>query len=154
MKNYQFEIEGREYDVVVESLESDQAQVRVDGTLYRVKLRSQAAQAPPDLDRGTGISSPVAEPPEGVVGPPIPKTGPAPAAGSGVIMAPMPGLITAVLVSQGEQVSAGQTLLRMEAMKMENEIPSPVDGVVQEVRVSEGAEVQENEVLVVVEASG
>jgi len=65
----------------------------------------------------------------------------------------MPGLITAVLVSQGDSVSAGQTLLRMEAMKMENEIPSPIDGIVKEVKVGEGDEVQENHVMVVVEGS-
>lgn len=66
-----------------------------------------------------------------------------------VIVAPMPGLIIEIMVEVGDRVKAGETVIRIEAMKMENDIVSPADGVVTEVRTTKGKEVRENEVLVV-----
>jgi len=62
----------------------------------------------------------------------------------------MPGLILEVLVSSGETVVAGTPVVKMEAMKMENEIPAPVNGTVKEVRVKEGDRVQTDEILLVI----
>ncbi len=67
------------------------------------------------------------------------------------IPAPMPGKVIRVLVSEGERVEAGQGLLVVEAMKMQNEIKSPRAGCVQTVRVREGQTVNAGEVLIVVE---
>ena len=61
--------------------------------------------------------------------------------------APIPGLITRVLVEPGAQVGAGQALLILEAMKMENEIRAPFDGVVSSVPVTTGQTVIRNQVL-------
>lgn len=157
MKSYKIGIGDHTYDVEVESFESDQAAVRVDGTLYNVQVQSEPAKASQPSSRARDIATEGGESRSGqpsvVAGPPEPHVAPAPSGGGGVVAAPMPGLITAVLVSQGDTVRAGQTLLRMEAMKMENEIPSPIDGIVKEVKVSEGDEVQENHVMVIVEGS-
>ena len=65
---------------------------------------------------------------------------------------PMPGKIVRVLVAEGDRVTTGQTLVIMEAMKMEHSIGAPHDGVVAEVRVAEGQQVQEGQVVVVVRA--
>ena len=65
------------------------------------------------------------------------------------ITAPMPGNILSIKVSQGEQVKAGQILLILEAMKMENEIVAPRDGVVAQIVTSKGAVVETGAVLVV-----
>jgi len=67
------------------------------------------------------------------------------------IRAPMPGKVVKRLVEAGETVSAGQGIIVIEAMKMENELRSPVDGSVKEVRVGEGQNVEAGEALVVVE---
>ena len=67
------------------------------------------------------------------------------------VTAPMPGRIDKVLVKAGEAVSAGQGLVVVEAMKMENELRSPRAGTVSDVRVSEGVSVEANAVLVVVD---
>jgi pyruvate carboxylase subunit B len=64
----------------------------------------------------------------------------------------MPGSILDVLVKVGDQVKAGDTVVKLEAMKMENDLQSPVTGVVQEVRVSKGDNVSVGEVLVTVVA--
>jgi pyruvate carboxylase subunit B len=64
-----------------------------------------------------------------------------------VLRAPMPGKISKLLVSQGELVEAGQGLIILEAMKMENELRSPAAGIVKAVRVAEGAAVEKNALL-------
>ena len=72
-------------------------------------------------------------------------------AGPKKLIAPMPGKVVRVLVAQGEQVEAGQGILVMEAMKMQNEIKSPKKGVVQKIVASEGASVNPGDVLAIVE---
>ncbi|WP_048148818.1 pyruvate/oxaloacetate carboxyltransferase [Palaeococcus ferrophilus] len=79
---------------------------------------------------------------------PTTATTPTPAAGEGVVTAPMPGKILRILVKEGEEVKTGQGLLVLEAMKMENEIPSPMDGVVKRVLVREGETVDTGRALV------
>ena len=64
-----------------------------------------------------------------------------------VLRAPMPGKISKLLVVQGELVEAGQGLVILEAMKMENELRSPAAGIVKTVRVAEGAAVEKNALL-------
>jgi biotin carboxyl carrier protein len=60
----------------------------------------------------------------------------------------MPGTILDIKVAPGESVAAGQTLLILEAMKMENEIPAPQAGIVDTVQVSRGASVNAGDLLV------
>ena len=67
------------------------------------------------------------------------------------VVAPMPGRIVRVLVRTGDAVAAGQGLVVIEAMKMENELRSAKAGRVAEVRVAEGATVEARTVLMVVE---
>jgi biotin carboxyl carrier protein len=66
------------------------------------------------------------------------------------IVAPMPGKVVRVLVSAGDEVAAGQGLLVVEAMKMQNEIRSPKQGKVERFEVQEGQAVNAGEVLCVV----
>jgi biotin carboxyl carrier protein len=63
------------------------------------------------------------------------------------LKAPMPGLVLEVSVSEGQEVSKGDALLILEAMKMENVIKSPTDGIVKSVGVSKGDTVEKNELL-------
>lgn len=67
------------------------------------------------------------------------------------LVAPMPAVVTAVLVEPGQEVKKGDILCRLEAMKMENEMASEADGVVKEVKVAPGDGVEKDRVLVVVE---
>lgn len=70
------------------------------------------------------------------------------AAGPAPLVAPMPGLIVRVAVEPGQQVKAGEGLVVMEAMKMENELRAPADGTVTRVLVQPGAAVEKGAVLV------
>jgi biotin carboxyl carrier protein len=67
------------------------------------------------------------------------------------LTAPMPGKVVRILLAAGEDVRAGQGIIVVEAMKMQNEIKSPKDGRVAELRVAEGATVSANQVLAIVE---
>ena len=69
-------------------------------------------------------------------------------AGGTPVTAPMPGNILDIKVTQGQLVAAGQTLVILEAMKMENEIQAPVDGTVAAINVTKGSTVESGAVLV------
>ncbi len=71
--------------------------------------------------------------------------------GDGALRAPMPAQVRAVQVQKGQEVQAGQTLLVLEAMKMELRIQAPFDGVVQDVRVQAGDTVARDQLLAVVQ---
>lgn len=78
--------------------------------------------------------------------PPAPKR----SSGGERITAPLPGTVLKLHTAAGNRVKAGDVLLILEAMKMENEIQSPFDGVVSEVSVKEGVSVDTGELLVVI----
>jgi len=83
--------------------------------------------------------------------PPAAKTiqAPLPQAGSGnSVVAPMPGKIIAIKVSKGQQIKVGDTVLILEAMKMEQEIKASISGTVSEVPVSENDTVKKDQPLV------
>jgi acyl-CoA carboxylase subunit alpha len=71
----------------------------------------------------------------------------------GGCFAPMPGKILAVRVQPGQSVRRGETLVILEAMKMEHDVAAPHDGVVRELRVEAGQQVDAGDVLVVLEES-
>ena len=71
--------------------------------------------------------------------------------GAGAITAPMPGLVTSVMVAIGDRVTKGQTLLTLEAMKMEQAIKSPLDGIVAELPVVTGQQISAEALLIRVE---
>ena len=73
------------------------------------------------------------------------------AAGSGTVRAEIPGLVVALQTETGRRVAAGEPLLVLEAMKMQNEITAPVDGTVTEVAVRVGQSVNAGDVLMVIE---
>jgi len=74
---------------------------------------------------------------------------PTPAVGNGEpVVAPMPGNILAIQVELGKRVKKGQTLVILEAMKMENEIVAPVDGVVTNIAISKGQTIETGAPLV------
>ena len=69
---------------------------------------------------------------------------------SGLVRSPMPGKVVKVLVREGDEVKAGQGVIVVEAMKMENELKAPRDGKVEKVSVVEGATVEANAALLTI----
>ncbi len=64
------------------------------------------------------------------------------------IKAPMPGIILSINVKEGQEVKEGETLLILEAMKMENAIGSPKDGVIKSIFIKSGETVEKGELLI------
>ncbi|MFQ5478616.1 MAG: biotin/lipoyl-containing protein [Candidatus Binatia bacterium] len=141
MPTYRVKTGGREYEVSVTD-SGRGASVTVEGKTFDVE--AVAAPPPPRSPDGSAQSSTPAQP-----APPPASLKPA-AVGSGTIVAPIPGVITTVEVSRGDKVTVGQTVVKLEAMKMENAINSTIDGEVQEVCVSEGDQVSDGQTLVII----
>ena len=73
------------------------------------------------------------------------------AGGGGPVLSPMPGTVTVVEVTEGQEVTAGQKLVVVEAMKMEHVLTAPVDGVVRELRARAGGTVAKDAALLIIE---
>lgn len=112
--------------------------ITVNGVAYDVQVEELGAGAAPAP----------------VTAAPAPKAAPAPVAapaggkGSIEVNAPMPGTIVSVEVSAGQAVKKGDTLVIIEAMKMENEIAAPQDGTVASINCTKGESVDSGKLLV------
>lgn len=118
--------------------------VTVNGTAYDVEVNEVKAAAPAAAPK----AAPAAAPAPKAAPAPAPAAAPVPA-GAETVKAPMPGKILSVAVSAGQAVKKGETLLILEAMKMQNEIAAPHDAVVSEVRVSANQTVSTGDDMVV-----
>ena len=119
--------------------------ITVNGVAYSVSVEETAAGAAP---AAVPAPAPVAAPAPAAApaAPAAPKS--AGAQGAVQVKAPMPGNILDVKVKAGASVKAGDILVILEAMKMENEILAPQDGTVAAVNVSKGDTVNSGDVLV------
>ena len=125
--------------------------VVVNGSEYKVGIEELAEDNAPQPSQAKVVPAPkVSQPKPTVTAQPKPSAAKAePAAAGGNVIAPMPGTVLQVNVSTGDKVTKGQTLLVLEAMKMENEIMAPADGVVQEVNITQGVSVNAGDTLIV-----
>ena len=97
------------------------------------------------------VAAPAAAPAEAPKAEEAPAAAPAAPTASGTrVKAPMPGSILAVKASVGQAVKAGDVLVVLEAMKMENDITAPCDGTVKEIVVTKGTTVNTDDVLVII----
>jgi biotin carboxyl carrier protein len=132
------------YNVFVDN---EYYQVEVDpiGGTRTVSQPATAAAAPTAPKPQPRAAAPAPSPV-----PPQAKAAPV-AAGAGALTSPMPGTIIKYVVSVGQAVKAGDTIVMMEAMKMESALPSPIDGKVKELSCKAGDRVKKGDVLAVIE---
>ncbi|OQX83224.1 acetyl-CoA carboxylase biotin carboxyl carrier protein subunit [candidate division KSB1 bacterium 4484_87] len=141
MKRYKYSINGSPYEVKIKKLTGDHAVVEVNGTEYDVEIIEEPRQRKtPQLVRPKAIPQKPERSPSKTQAPTRPT-------GTGSIKAPLPGLVLEVLVKEGDQVEAGKILMKMEAMKMENNIQSTRSGTVLSIKVKPGDSVLEGDVL-------
>ncbi|MBQ9478987.1 MAG: biotin/lipoyl-binding protein [Selenomonadaceae bacterium] len=124
--------------------------VTVNGTTYEVEVEEvKAAGGAPKAAAPRPAAAPAPAPKPAAA--PAPAAAPKATAGAGEhsIDAPMPGKVVKLVASEGQSVKAGEVLLILEAMKMQNEIPADADGVVKKFNVAAGQSVKAHESLVI-----
>ncbi|MBR1381104.1 MAG: biotin/lipoyl-binding protein [Paludibacteraceae bacterium] len=145
MKEFAFKINGAEYKCAVEEIEAGKTKVTVNGKVYEVE--TEAPKAAPVA------AKPAAAPaPKPAAAPAAPKAEAKPAAAPAAglqVKSPLPGSVIKVLVSEGQAVKKGDTLLTLESMKMENAIMAEADGTVKQIAVTPGQNVMQDDLLIV-----
>lgn len=136
MKTYNFTIRGNKYSVNIKSFEDNIADIEVNGTPYSVELEQEikrpktpklirperpVEKAPKEIKKGLVLSN---------------------------ISAPLPGTIFKIKVKEGDAVKKGDTVLIMEAMKMENNILAEKGGTIKKILVKEGDAVLQGDLLI------
>jgi biotin carboxyl carrier protein len=142
MKSFKFTIDGHKYDATVNELEGNLAEVTVNGSVFQVEIEREQKKAAPKVaaPKPAAAAAPAAAP--------APKAADVPAGGTKVV-SPLPGSIIKVLVTEGQAVKKGDTLLTLESMKMENAVAADVDGTVAKIAVAAGQTVMQDDLLVV-----
>lgn len=149
MKEYKLKINGNDYAVSIKNIEDTSAEVVVNGNPFTVEvegMRVQKVTKTPKLVQTVAIPSGDSHPAVATTSSPA-KT----AAGAGGIKSPLPGVILDISVREGDTVKAGQHLMLLEAMKMENNIDADRDGVVKSLKVHKGDSVLEGDLLIVID---
>lgn len=134
MKKFKFKINESEYEVAVKEVESNVAEIKVNGTPFTVYIEKQEKAGAAANRKPAGKVTPITTPTRVVVAEPI--------------KSPLPGVVVKVLVAAGAEVKRGDVLLTMESMKMENNILAEEDCVVKSVLVKPGQSVLQDDVLV------
>jgi biotin carboxyl carrier protein len=149
MKELKLEIEGKEYAVNIDEFGPHEAVITVNGKTYKVGLKDlgeqiSVANVRLNVPAASSSAAPAASSP-----PSAESSGQE--SGSAQVLAPLPGLIVNVMVKVGDQVKAGQKIMVMEAMKMENDINSGINGTVKTLNVKSGDNISEGDILAVIE---
>ena len=145
MKEFAFKINGTEYKCTVEQIAAGKTNVTVNGKVYEVETATEVAPVAKPAPLAPKAAPKAAAPTPA----PAPAAAPVPAAGGIQVKSPLPGSIIKVLVSVGQAVKKGDTLLTLESMKMENAIMAEADGTVKQIAVSAGQNVMQDDLLVV-----
>ncbi len=135
MKKFQFKINEKYYEVEL---------IKIEDTTGGYVNTSMPVQQPVTTTAPVATPTPVAQPqPEAEV-----KAAPVSGKVSGHVLSPLPGLVRGISVKPGDRIKNGDTVLILEAMKMENNIFADRDGVVLEILVNSGDPVLEGDKLI------
>ena len=151
MKTYKYKIDGAAYDVTINEVQGRHAKVVVNGIPFEVEMQGTQLTEDnlPNVDTTSAPEAPAAAPAEQ---PAASASAPsASEAGKGnPVKAPLPGVVTKILVKAGQAVKKGENILVLEAMKMENDIVATEDGTIASINVNVGDSVETNQTLVTI----
>ena len=143
MKEYKYKINGNEYAVCINEVNDTTANVTVNGEEFKVEWEKPKEEKP-IVKIQPAATKPASTPTPTVATPTV-------AAKGNAIKTPLPGVIIDVKVNVGDMVKKGDTVVVLEAMKMENNINADRDGKIIAVQVTKGDTVADGAVLVVLE---
>lgn len=146
MEKYQYRVNGKDYDVEISDRGEGVAHVFVNGKPFEVEIRNdnEPVKVKPVVTRpvAAALAAPTAAP--------APAAAPQ-AAGKGVkVTAPLPGTINEICVKVGDSVNEGDTVVVLEAMKMQNNIEAECAGNVTSILVNKGDTVMEGTALITI----
>ena len=150
MNKFEYKVQGVDYEVEIEEMEGNIAKVSVNGIPFEVELKQPInpakaitrpkVVAPAPAPAAAAPAAPVARP-----------AAPAAPAGAGSpVKAPLPGTISSVNVKVGDKVNVGDTVVVLEAMKMQNNIEAENSGTVTSILVNQGDSVMEGATLITI----
>ena len=157
MKKFKFSIDNNPFEVAVTELENGQIDVEVNGSNYIVTIDregTKAANAP--APKAAPVAAPKAAAPAAAPKAAAPAAAPAPAASGAVktVKSALPGSVTKLVMEVGQAVKKGDTVMMIEAMKMENEIKAECDGTIAKFHVAAGQSVMADDKLFDIAAAG
>lgn len=129
MEDITIKVDGKEYDVKVEETEDGKILVHCAGDVYEVETSH---------DKQASIFNRV-------------KKEKIEESGRAVVTAPLPGTIFEIKVKKGDKVKTGQSLIKLIAMKMENDITAKREGIVKEIKVKKDQSVSKDDILMIIE---
>ncbi|MDE5785197.1 MAG: biotin/lipoyl-binding protein [Duncaniella sp.] len=145
MKEYKYKINGNSYTVSIGDIDNGLATVQVNGVPYKVEFEKSEKPV-------TIVNTPrPAAAPRTETGAKVIASSKSVAGNGNQVKAPLPGVVMTVNVKVGDTVKASDTVLVLEAMKMENAIHAGYDGRVASISVNPGESVLEGAVLVTIE---
>ncbi len=133
MKKFKFKIDGSVYEVLINEIEQNIAEIEVNGTPFTVEIEKQDKVSSMNR-KAAGKVALIKTPSRSVV--------------ASAIKAPLPGNVVKILVSNGQNVKRGDVLLTMESMKMENNILAEHDGIIRHIHVQPGQSVMQDDLLI------
>ena len=138
MNKYQYKVQGVDYDVEIVDVEGNIAKVNVNGISFEVEMKRPIN--PATKPHKPKVAAPVADKPKAE----------APTGAGMKVTAPLPGTITDIKVKVGDTVKDGDTVIILEAMKMQNNIEAECSGTVTSVLVNKGDTVMEGDALITI----
>ncbi len=143
MKEYKYTIDGKEYKVAIGDIVENVAEVTVNGEQFKVEMEPEAEPEKKKVVLGQPAADSASDSDA--------TTSAANVNTANAVKAPLPGVITSIEVALGQEVSAGDTVVVLEAMKMANNIEAEKSGKVTAICVKQGESVMEDAPLVVIE---
>jgi biotin carboxyl carrier protein len=145
MKEYKYKINGTNYTVAVGDINGNVANVTVNGAPYKVEL-DESTKPVAKVQAPRPAAAPRTE-----TGAKVIAAAPVAAGAGHKVTAPLPGVVLTIPVKVGDAVSAADTVVVLEAMKMENSIHAGRNGKVASINVNQGDSVLEGTVLITIE---
>jgi biotin carboxyl carrier protein len=135
MKKYKLKINGENYVTHIKEYKGHSIVVEVNGNDYLVEMEVEKPKEIGQIARSQKVA------------PEVKITNPQFTAHGGNVVAPIPGTVLSLKVKEGDVVKEGDTVIILEAMKMESDIAAPISGEVKKIHVKDGASVTEGALL-------
>ena len=148
MNKFEYKVQGVDYEVEIEEMEGNIAKVSVNGIPFEVELKQPINPAKAITRPKVVAPAPAAAAPAAPVARPAAPA--APAGAGSPVKAPLPGTISSVNVKVGDKVNVGDTVVVLEAMKMQNNIEAENSGTVTSILVNQGDSVMEGATLLTI----